>query len=98
MTEFDYQELDALIHSRARLAIMALLASVREIDFNFFRERLNLTDGNLASHLRKLEDAGYIKMRKTFSKRRPRTTYTISKSGKIAFIRYVNAIEKIIKK
>jgi|GEM_PF-5398952 len=47
--------------------------------FNFFREKLNLTDGNLASHLQKLENAGYIKIKKTFFERRPRTIYTITK-------------------
>ncbi len=67
MAESTYQELDGLIHSRARLGIMAALVSAGEVDFNFLREKLNLTDGNLASHLRKLEDAKYVKMRKTFS-------------------------------
>ena len=97
MTESTYQELDGLIHSRARLAIMAALVSAGEVDFNFLREKLNLTDGNLASHLRKLEDAKYVKMRKIFFKRRPRTIYTVTSTGKKAFAGYVTAIEKIIK-
>ena len=93
----DLQNIDNLIHSRARLAIMAALISAEEVDFNFFREKLNLTDGNLASHLQKLENAGYIRTKKTFFERRPRTIYTITKTGKTAFANYVNAIEKIIK-
>lgn len=76
---------------------MVALVSAGEVDFNFLREKLNLTDGNLASHLRKLEDAKYVKMRKTFSKRRPRTIYTVTRMGEKAFASYVSAIEKIIK-
>jgi DNA-binding MarR family transcriptional regulator len=76
---------------------MAAVVSAEEVDFNFLQEKVNLTDGNLASHLRKLEDAGYVKMRKTFLNRRPRTIYTVTKAGKTAFVNYVSAIERIIK-
>lgn len=66
MSEFNYQKLDDLIHSKVRLGIMAALASAEEVGFNFLKEKLNLTDGNLSANMRKLEDAGYIKIIKLF--------------------------------
>ncbi|MGH8129033.1 MAG: transcriptional regulator, partial [Gammaproteobacteria bacterium] len=60
MSNFDYTQLDAVIHSRIRLAVMATLASVENAEFTFLREQTGTTDGNLSTHLRKLEDAGYI--------------------------------------
>ncbi len=97
MPEPGSQNLDNIIHSRARLAIMAALVSTDQLDFSFLQGKLNLTDGNLASHLRKLEDAGYVKVRKTFLDRRPRTLYAVTKTGRNAFAKYVAAIEEIIK-
>ncbi|HVO73282.1 MAG TPA: transcriptional regulator [Ignavibacteriaceae bacterium] len=98
MSEFDYQQLDDLIHSRIRLAIMALLISVVEADFVFLKEKVNATDGNLSVHLKKLEDAGYINVKKEFINRKPRTMYSLSKIGRKAFEAYLDNLEKMIKK
>ncbi len=93
----DLSEIDAAIHAPARLAIMALLASGDELDFVRLRERLGLTDGNLASHLRRLEEAGYVECTKGFAGRRPRTAYRILPRGRQAFERHVASLERILR-
>lgn len=98
MSDFDYQQLDDTIHSRIRLAIVAVLISIDEAEFNFLKEKVNATDGNLSVHLRKLEEAGYIFVRKEFVDRKPKTIYTLSKKGKKAFEIYIERLEKMIKK
>jgi len=98
MNEFDYQQLDDIIHSRIRLAIMALLITVDEADFVFIKEKVNATDGNLSVHLKKLEDASYILVKKEFVDRKPRTVYSLSKKGKNAFETYLEQLEKMIRK
>lgn len=98
MNEFDYQQLDDIIHSRIRLAIMALLIAVDEADFVFIKEKVNATDGNLSVHLKKLEEASYISVKKEFVNRKPRTVYSLSKKGKNAFETYLEQLEKMIKK
>lgn len=85
MNDFDYQQLDDIIHSRIRLAIMALLIAVDEADFVFMKEKVNATDGNLSVHLKKLEDAEYINVKKEFVDRKPRTVYSLSKKRKKCF-------------
>ena len=92
----DLRDLDTLIHSPARLAIMALLAGGNELEFTLLRERLELTDGNLSTHMRKLEEAGYVKCVKSFLARRPRTSYRISVRGRAAFERHVRALEQVV--
>ncbi len=98
MNDFDYQQLDDIIHSRIRLAIMALLIAVDEADFVFVKEKVNATDGNLSVHLKKLEDAAYISVKKEFVDRKPRTVYSLSKKGRNAFEAYLEQLEKMIKK
>lgn len=98
MNEFDYQKLDDLIHSRIRLAVIALLITVDEAEFVFLKEKVNATDGNLSVHLKKLEDAGYIAVKKEFINRKPRTMYSLTKTGKKAFEAYLDNLEKMIKK
>ena len=98
MNEFDYQQLDEIIHSRIRLAIIAVLISAGEADFNFLKEKVNATDGNLSVHLKKLEDAGYLSVKKEFLDRKPRTSYSLTKKGTAAFESYVDRLEKLIKK
>lgn len=93
----DLSEIDAAIHAPARLAIMALLASGDELEFTQLRERLGLTDGNLASHLRRLEEAGYVRCSKSFAGRRPRTAYRILPKGRRAFERHVAGLERILR-
>lgn len=98
VNEFDYQQLDDIIHARIRLAIIAVLISVKEAEFNFLKEKVNTTDGNLSTHLRKLEDAKYISVKKEFLDRKPKSYYSLTKVGKQAFEIYVNRLEKLLKK
>lgn len=83
--------------SRVRLGIMSVLMVNDEADFNTFKENLDLTDGNLASHLKALEKIDYIIMTKEFVGRKPRTSYKASELGKLAFKEHLLALEKLIK-
>ena len=98
MSDFDYQKIDEVIHSRIRLAIMAVLAAVEQADFNYLKEKVNATDGNLSVHLRKLEEAKYITVKKSFLDRKPTTTYKLAATGKRAFEAYIDRLEALIKK
>ena len=98
MSEFDHQQIDDIIHSRIRLAIISLLISVEEAEFNFIKEKVNTTDGNLSVHIKKLEEAGYVSVKKEFVDRKPRTTYSLTKNGRKAFEDYLDNLEKLIKK
>ncbi|MGA7721986.1 MAG: transcriptional regulator [Ignavibacteriaceae bacterium] len=98
MTDFDYKQLDDTLQSRIRVAIMAALVSLEDADFNFLKNMVKATDGNLSSHLRKLEDVGYISVNKSFVDRKPQTKYKITEKGKRALIEHVNILEKLIKK
>ena len=98
MSDFDYQQLNDVIHSRIRLAVMSLLITVEEAEFNFLKEKVNATDGNLSVHLKKLEDADYLSVKKEFVKRKPKTIYALTKKGRQAFEAYLEQLEKMIKK
>jgi DNA-binding transcriptional ArsR family regulator len=95
--EFDHTQIDDLIHSRIRLAIMAVLASVKQADFTFIRDQINATDGNLSVHMRKLEDAGYIQVDKQFEGRKPVSRYVLTAAGSKAFQAYVDHLANMIK-
>lgn len=96
--DFNYHEIDDVIHSRLRTAIMAVLISVDEADFTFIRDKINATDGNLSIHLRKLEENNYVSMTKEFIGRRPVTRYKITEKGRKAFEDYIKKLENIITK
>ncbi len=98
MSDFDYQQLDDIIHSRIRLAIMSLLITVEEADFVFIKDKVKATDGNLSVHIKKLEDAGYVTVKKEFIDRKPRTVYSLNSKGRNAFEAYLEQLEKLIKK
>lgn len=83
--------------SRVRLGIMSTLMVNEEINFNTLKELIGVTDGNLASHLKALEDIQYIKVKKGFIGRKTNTNYMITKSGEKAFRIHVDALEKMIK-
>lgn len=91
-------ELDKVIHERARLAIMTMLYHHREVSFNYLKQALQTTEGNLATHLKTLESAGYIEVIKTFKEKRPETTYRISESGREAYKKYLGSLEQLLKK
>ena len=97
MTEsFKPDDIDALIHERTRLAIVSALAVAAELSFGELKEMLALTDGNLSAHSRTLEEAGYLKIEKTFKGRRPLTTMRLSPKGRKAFQRYLKTLRQII--
>ncbi len=96
MKEDKLPGLDPIIHSRIRLAIISILASTKEADFAFLKETIGATDGNLSSHLAKLEAAGYVNIKKAFVGKKPRTTVSITESGKAEFSRYLKALEEIL--
>jgi len=88
--------LDPIIHSRVRLAIFSILISSKEADFTFLRDSIGTTDGNLSTHLSKLEEAGYVQIKKAFAGKKPLTTVAITEAGKTAFSSYLNALEQIL--
>ncbi|NAS11054.1 winged helix-turn-helix domain-containing protein [Poritiphilus flavus] len=83
---------------RIRLGIMSVLMVNDYADFNMLKELLGATDGNLASHTKALEKAAYIKVEKQFIGRKPNTRYTATKSGKEAFKKHIDALERLIGK
>lgn len=97
MSAFDHQNLDDVIHSRIRLAIMAMMSAVDRAEFTYIREKVNTTDGNLGTHLRKLEDAGYVTVQKTFVDRKPVSYYRITPKGRNAFRVYLKRLESLIR-
>ena len=88
--------LNKIFDSRIRLGIMAALSVNDVLDFNTLKELLDISDGNLASHLKTLEKNKLIEVRKQFIERKPNTSYCISQSGLNMFKQHVNALEKII--
>lgn len=90
------RDLDPLLHSQLRLAVMSILMNVSEADFVFIREKTGATAGNLSVQLDKLSSAGYIKVEKGFSGKKPRTTCRISLTGRKAFESYVDALKDYI--
>ncbi len=92
--------LNETIHQPVRLRIMAALVTLEagnEVDFTYLRHLLDVTDGNLGAHLRKLEEAGYISVNKTFVERKPRTYITATIEGRKVFQEHVAALESILK-
>jgi DNA-binding HxlR family transcriptional regulator len=90
------EDIDETIHQKVRLGIMSALVARGESDFRFLRETLGLTDGNLSIHLTKLEEAGYILVKKEFVLKKPHTSYEATELGKAAFDRYLGALERIV--
>lgn len=92
-----FEDLDPLLHSQLRLAIVSILLSVKEADFVFIKEKTKATSGNVSVQIEKLSEAGYIKVRKFIDGKRPRTVCKITKKGIEAFDAYVKALEGYIK-
>jgi DNA-binding HxlR family transcriptional regulator len=89
--------LNKIFDSRIRLGIMSALVVNAEVNFNDLKELLDITDGNLASHLKTLEESGFVKVHKGFIGRKTNTTYAITKAGEKAFKDHLEAMEKLIK-
>jgi DNA-binding PadR family transcriptional regulator len=93
-----FKELDPLLHSQLRLAVISLLIGVEEADFVFLKDKTGATSGNLSVQIDKLNEAGYISVTKTFVGKMPRTICKITKKGVQAFDEYVKALQGYIKK
>ncbi len=88
---------DQILHERARLAIVSALAVSPELTFNALKALLNVTDGNLSVHARKLEDAGYVSCTKSFEGRTPRTSFALTTAGRAALEEYLLHMEALIR-
>lgn len=91
-----FLEIDRVIHEKGRLAIMSMLAAAAELSFTELREALEMTDGNLTTHIRTLQEAGYVSVTKSFHNKRPLTTCAMTPQGKKAFSNYINLLERIV--
>lgn len=89
--------LNKAFESRVRLGVMSILSVNDTADFNMLKETLNITDGNLASHINALEKEGFIQVKKQFIGKKPNTSYSITKAGKKSFNEHLEALEKILK-
>ena len=90
-------ELDPVIHERVRLGIISALAVNDELSFNDLKKLLEITDGNLSVHARKLEDVGYVKCTKSFVGRQPRTEFKLTSAGRRALEGYLQRMESVIR-
>lgn len=91
-----FLQLDRVIHEKGRLAIMSMLAASPELSFTELRDALEMTDGNITTHIRTLQEAGYISVSKSYENNRPLTTCALTAGGKKAFANYVNLLEQIV--
>lgn len=95
-TDFAVDAIDDVIHGRVRLAAMAFISGAGETDFTSIKNALQATDGNISTHLRKLEDAGYVEVTKAFNGRRPQTTYRLSDKGLAAWDAYLDRMRTLL--
>jgi DNA-binding MarR family transcriptional regulator len=96
VSKFDHTEIDDVIHGRLRLGVMAYLSTVSPAPFVELKAKVNATDGNLSTHLTKLEEAGYVKIEKKFEGKKPLTLVHLTKEGRNAWIGYLNRIQALI--
>ena len=94
--DFQIADIDEVIHGRVRLGIMAYLSGADTAEFNELKMRLQVTDGNLSVHLRKLEDAGFVEVLKSFQGRRPLTRARLTEPGRKAFVDYLDAMARLV--
>ncbi len=91
-----FAQLDPVIHSRIRLAILSILISVKDADFNYLKQTIGTTDGNLSTHLTKLEEKYYIKVAKGYKGKKPHTSCSLTSKGKQAFSKYLEAMDDLL--
>ncbi|HEV2326820.1 MAG TPA: transcriptional regulator [Terracidiphilus sp.] len=89
-------DLNPVIHGKLRLALLSLLVGVEEAEFTWLRAKTGSTDGNLGAQLQKLEEAGYVKVKKRFVERKPQTLYRVTESGRAALAEYVRALKELL--
>jgi DNA-binding MarR family transcriptional regulator len=91
-----FLQLDRVIHEKGRLAIMSMLAATPELSFTEMRNALGMTDGNITTHIRTLQEAGYLAVSKTYERNRPLTTCSLTANGRKAFASYIDLLEQIL--
>ncbi|HVY71625.1 MAG TPA: transcriptional regulator [Verrucomicrobiae bacterium] len=92
-----FLQLDRVIHEKGRMAIMSLLAATPECSFTELRDALQMTDGNVTSHIRTLQEAGYVLVSKSYQNNRPLTTCALTPAGREAFTNYIGLLEQIVR-
>jgi DNA-binding MarR family transcriptional regulator len=92
-----FLQLDRVIHERGRLAITSMLAASPELSFTELRDALDMTDGNLTTHIRTLQEAGYVSVAKSYQRNRRLTTLSLTTAGRKAFAEYVTVLERIVR-
>jgi DNA-binding MarR family transcriptional regulator len=92
-----FLQLDRVIHEKGRLGIMSMLAASPELSFTELRDALGMTDGNLTTHIRALQEEGYIAVAKSYQNRRPLTTCSLTPAGRKAFAGYIDLLEQIVR-
>jgi len=92
----DLPELNPVVHGRLRLTLLSLLSGVEAAEFTWLRSKTEATDGNLGAQLLKLEEAGYVAVRKKFVLRKPQTLYRITETGRQALTEYVQALKQLL--
>lgn len=95
--ESNFGELDPIIHSRVRLAVLILLLQMESANFTYLKKEIDVSDGNLSTHLRKLENAEYITVTKKFENRKPQTSVSITEKGKTALDEYTSNLQEYLK-
>ena len=91
-----FHQIDRVIHEKGRLPIMSLLAAGTGLSFTELRDDLGMTDGNLAMHIKTLQEAGFVSVTKSYSDKRPLTTCALTSSGRKAFASYIDLLEQIV--
>ena len=89
-------DLDPVVHAHIRMAVLSVLLAVESADFVYLKEAVQATDGNLSTHLSKLEAVGYIRIEKTFEGKKPKTLCSMTELGRTRFIQYINNLQKIV--
>ena len=91
-----FLQLDRVIHEKGRLAIMSMLAATPELSFTELRDALGMTDGNITTHIRTLQEEGYIAVAKSYQNNRPLTTCSLTAAGRKAFKSYIDLLEQVL--
>lgn len=91
-----FLQLDRVIHEKGRLGIMSMLAAAPELAFTELRDSLGMTDGNLTTHIRTLQEAGYVAVAKSYQNNRPLTTCSLTATGRKVFADYIGLLEQIV--
>ena len=92
-----YLQLDRVIHEKGRLAIMSMLAASPGLSFTELRDALSMTDGNLTTHIRTLQEEGFVAVSKSYANNRPLTTCSLTPGGRKAFASYIDLLEQIVR-